>query len=94
MAHRYDEIRKILEEVLEIVKSDDTDIFWSCYNSVEDLVEDLYSLMDRLRRGDETAQEDVRLLFAPTGSLQEISISSGWGNQFVNIASKIDELLG
>ena len=40
---------------------------------------------------------DVNLLerlFAPTGVIQEISISSGWGTRFLRLSEVIDQFIG
>jgi|JI10StandDraft_1071094.scaffolds.fasta_scaffold19835_7 hypothetical protein len=36
----------------------------------------------------------VRRLLVPTGNVQEISIANGWGYEFLDIASKLEALLG
>jgi hypothetical protein len=36
----------------------------------------------------------LRLLLAPTGSLQEIAIHNGWSDAFEEIASTLDPLVG
>jgi hypothetical protein len=33
------------------------------------------------------------LLFAPTASLQEISISNGWGDEFLGLARAYDDVV-
>ena len=37
--------------------------------------------------------QDVLDLLLPTGSLQEVSLSSGWGSEFVQLADVIEEAL-
>ena len=32
----------------------------------------------------------MQVLFAPTGPVQEVSISSGWGEEFLTLASRFD----
>lgn len=32
------------------------------------------------------------LLFAPTGSLQEVSLSSGWAETFLKVAERYEEV--
>jgi hypothetical protein len=32
----------------------------------------------------------VALLFAPTGPIQEVSLSSGWGETFLELAERVD----
>ena len=85
-----EEIVAILEEVASILKLPDMDVAWSRYNNVEEAVEDINQHNARLRRGDLSKMQDLTLLFAPTGSLQEISISSGWGTPFLSIAARFD----
>ena len=85
-----EEIIAILEDVVGILKLPDMDVAWSHYNSVEEAVEEINQHIARLRRGDLSKLQDLTLLFAPTGSLQEISISSGWGTPFLDIAARFD----
>jgi hypothetical protein len=35
----------------------------------------------------------LRLLFAPTGSLQEIAIDNGWGAEFLLLAAEMDKII-
>ena len=37
--------------------------------------------------------EVLKLLFAPTGSIQEVSISSGWGQEFLSLSARFDEVI-
>lgn len=34
--------------------------------------------------------ERLDVLFAPTGPIQEVSLSSGWGNEFCALAARFD----
>ena len=88
-----DEVIGILEKVKHVLELPDTDVVWSRYNSVEEAVEDMNQHIERLRRGDLSKIEDLALLFAPTGSLQEISISSGWGQGFLYLAARFDRAI-
>jgi hypothetical protein len=84
------EIISILMEAERFLELPDTVIAWSRYNTVEEAVEDINQHIARLRSGDFSRMDDLALLFAPTGSLQEISISSGWGEAFLDIAARFD----
>ena len=33
----------------------------------------------------------IRVLFAPTGPIQEVSLSSGWGHEFIKLAERFDK---
>ena len=36
----------------------------------------------------------VKVLLLPTGNLQELSIENGWGQQFMELASQLERILG
>ena len=88
-----DEVIGILQEVKHIIELPDTDVAWSRYTSAEEAANDIDQHIERLRRGDLSKIEDLTLLFAPTGSLQEISISSGWGEGFLYLAARFDRAI-
>jgi hypothetical protein len=90
---RIDEVIGILQQVKHIVELPGTDVAWSRYNIVEEAVEDIDQHIDRLRRGDLSKIEYLTLLFAPTGSLQEISISCGWGERFIYLSARFDRAI-
>lgn len=88
-----EEIIGILQLVIRILQQPGTDVVWSHYNSVREATDDIEQHIERLRRGDLTGIEDLTLLFAPTGSLQEIAINSGWGDGFLTLAADYDRAL-
>lgn len=81
---------KILEKLIDIVKNDETDLTWSRFNTIDELIDDLVNHIKKLINRDFSKLDDLILLFAPTASLQEISISSGWASQFLVISEKFD----
>jgi hypothetical protein len=88
-----DEVVGILEKVVQVLELPGTDVVWSHYNNVEEVVDDINQHIERLRRGDLSKIDDLRLMLAPTGSLQEISISSGWGEGFLHLAARFDRAI-
>jgi hypothetical protein len=89
-----DELIKILIEVKGIIDSPHTVLLWSKYNTVEELLQDIDSFIVRLRCQDYSVIKELTVLFGPTGSLQEISIDSGWSEKYIEIANKVDGLIG
>ncbi len=92
----HEEVARILESVLEVVARPDTDVSWSSFDEPEQAVAELRDLIRRVRQPDPdpAVWQRISLLFAPTGSLQEISISSGWGQGFLSVAQRMDRALG
>jgi hypothetical protein len=89
----YKGIADILKEIRDIVDSPDTDVTWSRYESVEEAIEELDLYITKMDSQEESAIKNIITLFAPTGALQEISINSGWGEEFIEISSRFDELV-
>ena len=56
----------------------------------DDLSQDLRSAVAQLRAGDASSVPHLRLLFAPTGRIQERSLDEGWGDEFLGLAERFD----
>lgn len=84
------DIINILEEVMSIINNPEADVSWSGYNTVEEALLDLADHIARLTQRDLSRRNELTLLFFPTGPLQEISLSSGWGERFLNLAARFD----
>lgn len=91
-----DEVVRILETVLEVVARPDTDVSWSGYDDPAQAITELRDLIRRTRPPgpDSATTRQISLMFAPTGPIQEISISSGWGEGFLLLADRMDRALG
>ncbi|MGN8067671.1 hypothetical protein [Mucilaginibacter sp. 22184] len=80
-------------EILEIIQSKidiQTDIVWTRFNSAQDLTNELTDCIQKLRVGDHQTLKEVYMLFAPTGTFQELSISNGWSHEYLNLAHQFD----
>ena len=71
-----------------------TNVIWSNYNSADEAIKDLEDIEKGLKGSDKNAVDRLCFLLAPTGSLQEISISSGWENEYLEIATALEKLVG
>jgi hypothetical protein len=80
----------VLKKLKEIIKTTDTNVLWSRFEYEEEVIGKLDDHMKKLHSYDFSKIWDLILLFAPTGSLQEISISSGWCNEHLTLASEFD----
>ena len=83
----------IIDEVLEIVKAHPQDLNWQTYyDSEQELLQDLRDHAERLRRGDSSRLAELKFSLLPTGRLNEIAFSSGWGDAYVRLANEFDDL--
>jgi len=93
MKDQYEQLYLILDEVLNFI-TPETDVTWSGYQSVSDLLDELKKCKERLINKDPTVFSLINMMFAPTGALQEISIDNNWGNEFIVLSKMVDMYLG
>ena len=84
---------KILKNLKRIIETRETNIIYSTFDSIEDLIFDIDTHIQKLNDEDFSKIDDLILLFAPTSDLQEISISSGWSKQFLDISERFDRVI-
>ena len=84
---------KLLNKIIELVSTRDTNMVWSTYDTKEVLILELENYIQRLKNSDFSSIEQLISLFLPTGDLQEIAISSGWGEEYLSISKKFDDLI-
>jgi dATP pyrophosphohydrolase len=83
----------LLDEIKEIIRTQDTDVLWSSFDTKEDFLKELDNHIQRFQNNDFSSIEKLIGLFLPTGDLQEIAISSGWGEEYLAISKKFDDLI-
>ena len=83
-------IIEILETVKKLILEPKTDISWSTFNSKDELIIEIDAHIQKLKLRDFSKVTDLIILFAPTSDFQEISLSSGWGNRYLNISERFD----
>jgi len=83
---------KLLNKIIELVSTRDTNMVWSTYDTKEVLILELKNYIQRLQNNDFSPIEQLISLFLPTGDLQEIAISSGWGEEYLSISKKFEFL--
>ena len=53
----------------------------------------LAKLRRQLMEKDSMDVMEARMLFAPTGGLEEVAMQNGWGRQFLELAQEVDRFL-
>jgi hypothetical protein len=95
MKKTYEQLNLETVDVLNRIKArinSETDIVWTRFNSVEELMNTLNDYIVRINSSDKSVYGDLKNEFLPTSSLQELSISNGWGKDFLDIAELFDEI--
>lgn len=82
----------VLEAAIELVSLPDNDFCWSGWEDEAAAKAELLGLIDTLKSGGLPDPIKVSVLFAVTGPLQELSLSSGWADAFIKVADKYDQV--
>lgn len=82
----------VLEAAIELISLPDNDFCWSRWEDEEQAKSELLGLVSTLKSGVLPERLKIAVLFAPTGPLQEVSLSSGWAEPFLKVAEKYDEV--
>jgi hypothetical protein len=83
----------VLEEARRLLAADDNDFSWSAWNDRDDALDEIDTLLSELRSGMLPSALTLKVLFAPTGPIQEVSLSSGWGDVFIELAERFDDAM-
>jgi len=87
------ELAEVLHQTRELLARPGSDFSWSHWNNQEDALREIDSFARQFEVGDLSRRQELELLFAPTGSLQEVSMNSGWGEEYHMLAEKFDSLI-
>ena len=88
-----DELVEVLRETRELLARPDNDFIWSYWDSATDALREFDAFITQIESGDTSRRSDLELLCAPTGSIQEVSISSGWGQEFLALSARFDAVI-
>ncbi len=85
---------EVLDEACRLLNRPENDFSWSGWEDSADALAEVEPLLAQLSSGVMPAGSALSILFAPTGPLQEVSLSSGWGDKFVELANRFDAAMG
>jgi hypothetical protein len=86
-----DQLIDVLVAARDLLKRPDNDFSWSSWRDSADAVREIDRLILRIRADDIPKRIDIDVLFAPTGPIQEVSLSSGWAGDFLTLADQFDK---
>ena len=85
------EIIDLLKEIKQRIK-DDSDVFRTNYDTVDDIRKHIDDCILRIQNGDKDVLTDINIDFAPTSTFQELSIQNGWSDHYMILANKFDRI--
>ncbi len=84
------ELRDVLREARDLLALPGNCFDWSSWRDAHAALHEVDSLIEALEVNRLPSRLTVRVLFAPTGPIQEVSLSSGWAHEFLALAERFD----
>lgn len=81
----------VLQEARALLALPHNDFVWSHWKDQKEGLAEFDRFIELIKQGCSFNHSDLRTLFAPTGPIQEVSLSSGWGREFCDVARRFDE---
>jgi hypothetical protein len=88
-----DALLAILRDTRLLLVRPENDFTWSSWENAEAALREIDALIALVSKGAVPDRRQLAVLFAPTGPIQEISISSGWGETFLELAERLDAVM-
>lgn len=88
----YEALVHVLESVIELLQIPDNDFCWSFWEDSDQASSEVSKLLNMVKEYSLPERVQLSVLFAPTGPLQEVSLSSGWAEPFLKVAEKYDQV--
>ena len=80
----------VLRASIELLSIEENDFAWSSWKNAAEAVAEVKSILAVIEAGGIPERLALSVLFAPTGPMQEVSISSGWSDIFLKVAELYD----
>ena len=83
----------ILRDTRLLLARPENDFAWSSWENAEAALREIDALIASVSAGALPDRRQLAMLFAPTGPIQEVSINSGWGEMFLELAERLDAVM-
>ena len=90
MDSRHQKLVEVLRDARQFLSRTDNDFSWSSWKDAPTALREIDDIIARLTSDDMPKRADLELLFLPTGPIQEVSVSSGWGPEFLDLSTRFD----
>ena len=85
---RVQKLIKVLRQARVLLALESNDFSWSSWKDQNHAISEIDSIITSLENG---SLPEIGVLFAPTGPIQEVSLSSGWAQEFLDLAELFDK---
>ena len=93
-AEYFEDFQKVAELLLQIRSciTEESDTVWTGFDNVETFLEELNKDIDNIQLCDFQTLKKVKLHFLPTSVYQELSLSNGWSEMYMQLATEFDAI--
>ena len=91
MQPAHQQLAEVLREARFLLALPGKDFAWSSWQDAAAILDEVDELIASLENGKLPPRLIVSVLFARTGPIQEVSISSGWADEFLALAAQCDK---
>jgi hypothetical protein len=84
------ELTRVLQRAKALLALPGNDLSWSSWQGPDGALWELDEQIAKIEAGSLPDRLKLAVLFAPTGPIQEVSVSSGWGYEFLDAAARFD----
>ena len=85
------ELLNVLRDARNLLARPGNNFDWSSWNDADAALHEVDALIAAIGSGRLPDRRAISFLFAPTGPIQEVSLSSGWGDGFLALAERFDQ---
>src|SRR5262249_16948428 len=93
MKSEREELLAILKETRNLMALPENDFAWSSWKDAEQALLEMDDFIAGVASGAALPKTDLSVLYAPTGPIQEVSLSSGWGTEFLALADRLETVM-
>ncbi len=86
------ELEAVLAEARALLARPDNDFCWSSWADQQAALAEIDMLIAKVRGG-RIPKLTLDVIFMPTGPMQEVSLSSGWADEFLGLAQRYDDAM-
>jgi hypothetical protein len=83
----------VLRHARRLLSRPDNDFRWSRWDNATEAIAEVDKFISQVEANSPLDMPGLSTLFAATGQIQQISLSSGWSAQFLRVAARLDSAL-
>ena len=81
----------VLQDAKVLISRPWNDFVWSEWDSASTALAEIQGIEEQITNNDFSRLSHLELIFAPTGAMQELSMASGWADDFLSLVNRFDK---